>query len=439
MAEKRCTLLLIGSLFVLYSCQAAAEVPLLINYRGYIDVSDPIIGLPTGALTVDLEFNLYSTLTIEGATPLWSETQTAQVLDGNFAVMLGSVHSLSHELFSSAQRYLTVSTGGILIAGPQQILSVPFAMQAGNVYSDSEGNVGIGTTSPDAELDVQGDITSESLTTGPVTANGLIYSTSGGFRFPDGTVMGTFPTIIRYSLDAADGEPEEALYVDNEGRVGIGTLTPSKELHVAGEAVVDATMTLGGWKLQPLPSNWQGAYMPYGGLGIGNSDLGSMLIISQGSEVDYSNMFLFGISQDGGQTWEFPLAIQKSGNVLIPQIQQEDWIAPTLENDWTDYGSVHTPAGYYKDSLGSVHLRGLVYRNALRAPSIVFTLPSGYRPEYQQLLSIVARSSTGGYTIGRVDIYTDGSVYFVSPHDNVSGSGAGNWICLDDLGFRSYQ
>lgn len=42
------------------------------------------------------------------------------------------------------------------------------------------------------------------------------------------------------SLDAADGTPAQALYVDNDGRVGIGTTTPIEKLHVysgSGQAV----------------------------------------------------------------------------------------------------------------------------------------------------------------------------------------------------------
>jgi hypothetical protein len=82
-------------ILILIPFRSNADVPMLINYRGYVDVSDPAIGLPTGALSVDLTFSLFDTIQIAGVTPLWTETQTVQLLDGNFAVMLGSVAPLS--------------------------------------------------------------------------------------------------------------------------------------------------------------------------------------------------------------------------------------------------------------------------------------------------------------------------------------------------------
>jgi len=364
---------------VIFTGAASAEVPLMINYRGYVDVSDPAIGLSTGAITVDLTFSLYDTIQISGVTPLWTETQTAQLLDGNFAVMLGSVSPLSLELFASSQRYLSVTLSGFELISPQLILSVPYSMQAGNVYSDSNGRVGIGTTSPGATLDVQGNIraannltaggnaaiagnasvggalTSDSLTTGSLTANGLIHSTSGGFQFPDGTVIETLPAISGYSLDAADGDPEMALYVDNEGKVGIGTFSPAKDLQVAGEAIVDETLTVNqalagllsgyGWKIKTLPAGWNGLLMPYGGLGIGmegNQDgaFGRMLILSIGSDAhaDHFPTLMYAQRNYGGD-WETPLVIRRDGKVTLGSFPSANydsgWLAVNANNRYT--------------------------------------------------------------------------------------------------------
>lgn len=62
------------------------------------------------------------------------------------------------------------------------------------------------------------------------------------------------------SLAAADGSPAQAVYVDDSGRVGIGTTDPQKKLHVAGNASVSGNLDVGGdLKGSPVPdfdSGW---------------------------------------------------------------------------------------------------------------------------------------------------------------------------------------
>ncbi len=49
-----------------------------------------------------------------------------------------------------------------------------------------------------------------------------------------------------HSLDAADGDPVDAVFVDNDGNVGVGTLSPTSTLEVAGDLTVDGPIRIDG-------------------------------------------------------------------------------------------------------------------------------------------------------------------------------------------------
>ena len=69
---------------------------------------------------------------------------------------------------------------------------------------------------------------------------------------------------------------------------------------------------------------------------------------------------------------------------IITKIQQEGWRSVSFENGWTNYDEAYNPAGYFKDSMGIVHLRGYVVGRAF-GDETIFRLPVGYRPEYEEL------------------------------------------------------
>ncbi len=95
--------------------------------------------------------------------------------------------------------------------------------------------------------------------------------------------------------------------------------------------------------------------------------------------------------------------------------------APTLLNSWANYGSGYSTAGYYKDAMGIVHLRGVVASGS----STIFTLPAGYRPEFNGMFSTV----TGLLNLGRIDVMSNGNVVFVA--------GSNIYASLDGITFRA--
>ncbi|HRI15467.1 MAG TPA: hypothetical protein PLX89_20920 [Verrucomicrobiota bacterium] len=167
------------------------------------------------------------------------------------------------------------------------------------------------------------------------------------------------------------------------------------------------------------------------------------------------------------------------------QLQEEDWKVPTLNDPWVNYSHEYNPAGYFRDSMGMVHLRGLVKKNwtkpepprpafnvddddirggkmrggGIRNPlyqdatyqqrliqwqadkaawdvehAVFFgavsnftlcQLPPGYRPAYRQLHCVQINPAVAG----RVDIDVAGSIVIVV--------GNGGWVSLDGITFRA--
>jgi hypothetical protein len=238
------------SLFAQQATAGNAAVPTLVQFSGVLAGSN---GKPLTSIS-GVTFSLYAEQ--EGGAPLWLETQNVQPdKNGNYSVMLGSTTSqgLPASLFASGQaRWLGVQPQGQEPQPRIMLLSVPYALKAGdaqtlngqpasafataspgsaangngvnnnaitgsgttdyvplwlsksklgssNIFQSAAGDLGIGTTSPAANLDVNGtsDIRN-TLTLFPSTSsptlsvNGTAFqvSSTGNVTFVSGQ---TFP------------------------------------------------------------------------------------------------------------------------------------------------------------------------------------------------------------------------------------------------------
>jgi hypothetical protein len=171
------------ALGLLSAAAVAGEIPATINYQGRL--LDPA-GVPlTGSHEVI--FRIFDDATAGAA--LWAETRTITADSaGVFAVLLGAVDSIG--IAFDGPRWLEVEVGGEILAPRREMASVPFAFQSRNSHL-------IEGFHPDAFAD-----------------------SSHGHS----------------SLDAVDGDPAGAVFVDDAGNVGVGTQTPSAKLDVAGTA-----------------------------------------------------------------------------------------------------------------------------------------------------------------------------------------------------------
>ena len=88
-------------------------------------------------------------------------------------------------------------------------------------------------------------------------------------------------------------------------------------------------------------------------------------------------------------------------------------------------GGGFSPTGYFKDSMGIVHLRG-VAMDYSSTSNVIFTLPEGYRPAYRELHVVITASAT----LGRIDIISNGNV-------TLQAGASGTSVSLDGITFRA--
>lgn len=105
--------------------------------------------------------------------------------------------------------------------------------------------------------------------------------------------------------------------------------------------------------------------------------------------------------------------------------------APTVAGGWANL-SGHV-AGYRRDANGVVRLKGVVTGGAFASTTVLFTLPTGYRPsETIDLPALNRNSSTNVLTTGHVRINTNGEVVAYAG----GTTGANAHLSLDNIRFQ---
>jgi len=225
------------------------SVPGQLNYQGYLaDAAD------SAAVTATLEmtFRLFDSET-KGAE-LWSETHAmVEVSEGLFQVLLGSVTSFPTNLFDGSLLWLQTEVGTEILVPRKPLVSAAYSQMAemadhastadwatdaqNAVHADTAdhcpgvsawtvsgddvyrqtGKVGIGTTSPLTELDVDGSVNAATY-----------YGDGSNLTGISGTADND------WTISAPD------IYSALAGKVGIGVTHPTTKLEVDGDVKATA-------------------------------------------------------------------------------------------------------------------------------------------------------------------------------------------------------
>jgi len=169
------------------SLNLSKSVPGRLNYQGFLSDASDSTGITA---TLEMTFRLFDSET--KGVELWSETNsTVEVSNGLFQVLLGSVTAFPDGLFDGSEMWLQTEVTTEVLSPRKPLVSVAYSHRTNSA-------------------EMLGGNTMTDLDDRWVNEEDMHY------------------------LDASDGNPTNALYVDAAGKVGIGTTTPLTELDVSG-------------------------------------------------------------------------------------------------------------------------------------------------------------------------------------------------------------
>lgn len=237
---------------------ASGSVPQTLSYQGVLRDG---VGNAVSDGSYDLTFRLYNVES--GGSALWTETQSVSVADGIFNVVLGDAVALV--LPFDVPYWLGISVEGESELSPRaELTAAPYAHRAayadvaddgdwivsGNDAYRPDGLIGVGTASPDYDLDINRDanglvgIRITNRSTESHSQEGILFTNEDGGLA--GITMSDIGSVYSGAMSINNSRPSgtirfrtagaERLRIANDGRVGIGVTNPQELLDVGGTA-----------------------------------------------------------------------------------------------------------------------------------------------------------------------------------------------------------
>lgn len=153
-------------------------------------------------------------------------------------------------------RLITFNTGGQIIAAAGSPLLLASSGNSNQLYLDSSGNVGIGTSSPSQKLETTGNIFINAASGNPdltIKTAGTGNNPSVNYRAGDNIVFDNMLVASavtdywRVGYGASGTVTSEYLAVTSAGNVGIGTTNPAAPLHISKTDTYSAIISREDW------------------------------------------------------------------------------------------------------------------------------------------------------------------------------------------------
>ena len=197
---------LIALIFYFFLHSAFAQsVPLLINYQGMLTDSEgkPLVG------TKKLTFNIYASA--DATDLIWGPQvfTTVPLINGQFNVILGTTDTAGRSLataFSGSNRYLGIIVdNGTEIIPRQQVLSAPYAMKSMNADNAINAtNADHATNATNANMLGNGVVTINNNNVGVGTLSPSVkLDVAGQIRSREGTIIYSCPALLPISCHAS--------------------------------------------------------------------------------------------------------------------------------------------------------------------------------------------------------------------------------------------
>jgi len=320
----------------------------------------------------------------------WLETHSdVTVVNGTYNVILGS--DTPFNLPFDKTYYLSVEVNGTVMEPRIPLTLAPYSLSVrgtNNVFPSS-GDVGIGTTGPDADLHI--------LDTGGGDAELILSKENQGFIH---MVAGTDVTEIRANRDInimTNGTAR--ITVKDDGNVGIGTPDPSHKMDIRGGLRVDYGGNYNVWIQGGPYSSQTDDSRNLALLGTGE-DNGDQLIVNYNAEYEAGVLIDSKATVDGDLTVNDD--IQTNGGLWVPGAL--DGNLKIITGFVSSTGGVLRGSGF-KSERSTEGIYNITFDTAFSSTPIVVANPAetGDGAAVDNTVGITNLSTTG-FTLNMVDI-----------------------------------